>query len=38
MHGLVITLDDADHMTQQWTWMEAGKSGAETFHFERKKS
>lgn len=37
MHGLVITLDDADHLTHEWTWMEGGKSGTETFRCERKK-
>ena len=38
MHGLVIRLDDADHLTQEWTWMEKGKAATETFHCERKKS
>ena len=38
MHGLVITLDDADHLTEAWTWMEGGKSSTEAFHLERKKS
>jgi hypothetical protein len=38
MHGLVITLLDADHLTQQWTWVQDGKSATETFQAERKKS
>jgi len=38
MQGLVVTLDGADHLTEQWTWTEGGKSGITTFRFERKKA
>lgn len=38
MHGLVLRLTDADHLTQEWTWTEGRKSAVETFHLERKKS
>ena len=38
MHHLVIKLDDTDHMTEEWTWKEAAKSGTEVFHFARKVS
>jgi hypothetical protein len=38
MHGLVITLVDADHLKQAWTWMQDGKSTTETYQAERKKS
>jgi hypothetical protein len=38
MHGLTITLEDADHMSEEWTWMEAGRAQTETFHIQRKKA
>ncbi len=37
MHGLVVTFQDKDHMTQQWTWREFGKDAyTETFEYKRK--
>ncbi len=38
MHQLVITFEDADHISQAWTWQEGGKSETQTFHLERQKS
>jgi hypothetical protein len=38
MHRLVVTVVDADHITQEWTWKQGDKSGPELFQFERKKS
>jgi hypothetical protein len=38
MHGLTLTMVDADHLTQEWIWKEGAKSDTEAFHFERKKS
>ncbi len=38
MHRLVVTLDDADHFSQSWTWRENGKDKSDTFRFTRKKS
>jgi len=35
--GLTITLDDKDHMTQQWTYLYKGKTGTTIFHYTRKK-
>ena len=35
--GLTLTLDDADHMTQRWTYLYKGKAGTTTFHYARKK-
>jgi hypothetical protein len=36
MAGLVLTLPDRDHLTQEWTWTEQGKTTTEVFHFMRK--
>jgi hypothetical protein len=36
MEHLILTLLDRDHFTQEWTWMENGKSKTETFRFTRK--
>lgn len=36
MTGLVLTLVDRDHMTQEWRHTNKGKSGAETVEFVRK--
>lgn len=38
MHQLVITFEDADHLSTAWTWQEGGKSQTDTFHLTRKKS
>lgn len=35
--GLTLTLDDADHMTQRWTYVYKGKPGTTTFRYVRKK-
>jgi hypothetical protein len=35
--GVMIKLDDADHMTQQWTYLYKGKPGTTVFHYTRKK-
>jgi len=37
MHRLVVSFQDDDHFTQDWTWREKDKEGVETFHFTRKK-
>ena len=34
--GLIITLDDNDHMTQRWTYMYKGQRGTTVFHYTRK--
>lgn len=36
MVGLVLTLPDKDHLTQEWTFEDKGKTMAEKFHFQRK--
>jgi hypothetical protein len=33
--GLVVTLEDRDHLTQDWTYQEGSKTGATSFHFTR---
>lgn len=33
--GLEIKLDDKDHMTQRWTYLENGKAGTNVFHYTR---
>jgi hypothetical protein len=38
MHHLVVTLVDADHVTQEWTWKKGDEEGKELFTFERKRS
>jgi hypothetical protein len=35
--GITFTLDDADHMTQSWTWLYKGKTGTTVFHYTRAK-
>ena len=38
MHGLVISFQDRDHFTQEWTWRERGQADkVEIFRFARKK-
>jgi hypothetical protein len=37
MRGLVLTMVDPDHHTQQWTFRQDGKDQTETFTFTRKK-
>ena len=35
--GILLTLDDKDHMTQRWTHLYKGKTGTTVFHYTRKK-
>jgi len=35
--GITITLDDKDHLTQRWTYLNKGKPGTTIFHYARKK-
>ena len=35
--GMTLTLDDKDHMTQRWTYLDKGKPGVNVFHYTRKK-
>lgn len=37
IHGLTLTLEDADHLAQTWTWRENGKEVSDTFTLSRKK-
>lgn len=37
MHGLVVTFQDADSFTQEWTWRENGKDRVKVFHWSRSK-
>jgi hypothetical protein len=37
MHRLVVTLNDPDHFTEEWTSREKGKDTSSTFSFTRKK-
>jgi hypothetical protein len=37
-HHLVLKFEDADHLTETWTWRENGKDTPMVFHFSRKKS
>lgn len=37
MESLAFTFPDADHVTQVWTWSEAGKKTKTTFDLERKR-
>jgi hypothetical protein len=34
--ALVVTLEDRDHVTQEWTYLYGGKSGKTLFHFARQ--
>jgi hypothetical protein len=36
--GLELVLEDKDHLTQNWTYLYKGKTGATTFHFTRKRA
>jgi hypothetical protein len=36
-HKLVIDFADENHITETWTWREAGKDTIMVFHFTRKK-
>lgn len=35
-HHLVLKFEDADHITETWTWRENGKDTPMVFHFTRK--
>jgi hypothetical protein len=35
--GLVVTMEDRDHLTQEWTYLFNGKTGKTFFHFTRKR-
>lgn len=37
MTGLVVTVKDADHFTQDWTYTQGAKSSTSTFAFTRKR-
>ena len=37
MRGLVLTMVDADHHVQEWTYRQDGKDQSERFEFTRKK-
>ncbi len=37
MRGMIITMEDQDHITQQWQFRENGKELSETFPMVRKK-
>jgi len=37
-HHLVLKFEDADHITETWTWREGDKDTPMVFHFSRKKS
>ena len=37
-HHLVIRFEDADHITETWTWRADGKDTTMVFHFTRKKN
>jgi len=36
-HKLVLQFDDADHITETWTWRSKGKDTLMVIHFARKK-
>jgi len=36
-HHLIIRFDDADHITETWTWRQDNKDIPMLFHFSRKK-
>jgi hypothetical protein len=38
MHDLKLTLDDKDHLTQNWSWHEGDQHSQAIFHFERVPS
>jgi hypothetical protein len=33
--GLILTLEDMQHLTQEWSYEYNGKKGTTTFHFTR---
>lgn len=35
--GLVVTIEDRDHLTQEWTYLSDGRTGKNAFHFERAR-
>jgi hypothetical protein len=35
--GLVVTLEDRDHLTQEWSYLSDGKMGKNFFHFTRAR-
>ncbi len=35
--GLVVTMEDQDHLTQKWTYLSNGTTGKNFFHFTRKR-
>jgi hypothetical protein len=37
-HKLVLQFDDADHITESWTWRAKGKDTPMVVHFTRKKT
>ena len=37
MHRLVVTFQDNDHFTQNWTWKEKDEEHIETMNFTRKR-
>ena len=37
MHQMVMTFQDKDHLTQEWTWKSGQEEKKETFQFQRKK-
>jgi hypothetical protein len=37
MRRMVLTFDDDDHITEEWTFVEKGKTMVEAFHYARKK-
>jgi hypothetical protein len=37
-HKLVIQFEDANHITETWTWRSKGKDTPMVFHFARKKN
>ena len=37
MHGMVLTVKDADHIQESWTWSEKGKTQTHHFELERVK-
>jgi len=36
MIGLVLTILDNDHLTQEWTYQEKGKTAVDLFQYKRK--
>jgi hypothetical protein len=35
--GLALILEDADHLTQRWSYEDHGKTGINVFHYARKR-